>query len=1641
MFRCMPPIFRGSNRRVECVDKRHSNLMNVPEDIGRFRSLEQLMLDSNHIRELPKHLFRLQKLRSFSASDNEIQEIPQDIGNWQLLQELDLSKNDIQDIPEGLRHLKNLQLLDLSQNCLYRTPDFIVELKNLTALYLNDAALASLPVAFGTLTSLINLELRDNLLKMLPDSFGQLLRLERLDLGGNEIEELSPVIGRLESLEELWLDCNSLTRLPPETGKLLRLKCLDVSENRLEVLPNELCHLKMLSDLLLSQNVLKKLPKDIGKLRKLTILKADQNQLSHLPDSLGQCENLQELILTDNELMQVPPDIGNLSRLTNLNVDRNLVQRLPPDIGKLENLTMLSLRENRLAELPLEIGNLSSLHVMDVSGNRLKNLPISLASLRLKALWLAENQSQPLLKFQQDVDDVTGEKVLTCFLLPQQDYSADEASSEPSVITNNNLKSPSDERQRESQVKFFDPNQDPAAKTTQFVRHDTPHPRELRARHQKYISRVREGNTMSLESNEDDDAVTTPGGGHNAGNNKGYAENNSDNESFKDAQSTFEQRQEREESSNDSDDDRPQERHVGFTGDIDSSPERPRDKPEKEEEGCALKLHRRDTPHHLKNKRITHQQGAKGAAVKEADLIDKVASILAKEQAVSEERQPAQHQRPTTVAPEVLTRQQQAPSGNHRQAQGGGVQNPAFNDFSAEPMYLTVRRGPQGLGLSIAGGRNSTPFRGDDEGIFISKVTSGGPAEQAGLRIGDKVLSVNESSLVDVDHNEAVDILKKAGAVLNLRVERSPGGVSEWRSETTSVMEETFESVVSVTSTQVQLGAGSGTKPNVNLLFRDDPDSGGDHHVHHQHKEHHRFHEEREERSSSSGLHETHTVREYTRSPHMTRAYSESGPEPSMEPRESRENTAPEWRSAEQRLNLTQEILAQPQQPPRSPSSYEINVVHEKTPTGNARDHHAVREAGSRPVAAARTRSEPSTPVLGLGLGRETPTMEKSDIIFSTLIRDRYGLGFDVEEVPMRGFLVTSIVEGGPAWRDGKLREGDRVVSINGVDVDGLDIEAVRRRLNGLDRFMRVVVERIGPVDPNSSVNTSGVYSASSYMANRPSYLGSYRKRAPLTTQSSLGNSSVLNMSFGGSSTASLPKLPGLRNWQTESSITVPPTTGGLSPTKGAIVPSSGTKPPIAPKPNISVSVGSYEDVVLTKENPTQSLGLSIVGGCDHFCHPFGTGERGVYVSKIVPDSLAAQSGRLRVGDRVEKVNGTPVADLSHQQVVQLMIQAGSQLTLHVFHETLPKGWQELTLTRRPGEKLGMNIKGGTGVTGSCGNPFDPQDESVFVSKVSPEGAVHRDGRIKLGMRIVEVNGHSLLGASHDESVDIIKKAGNSIMFIVCDGYNNMPGAALHCQDISSNVLVTPSGGEQMQQKVMEVLRAAGRLVDSSGDDIPDKPLDRSSDSVLSTGAKTTTVFMSRKSVVKPDDPPRESGIATGYATEEVVPEHAEHVHISSTSDDSSDSSDVSSESSSGPGSSDDSDEQSQDSMNSQIRARTPSSSQVPRLKLRCVAAGPRMEHERLVSEDVSRHETQELGRDGCSPTFRTLEIVERILEKEIETTQEKVFSFKVDITSGEDDLSQEGAAQDQAGQGYSRYTLIKKRKRRRSKRHRKNFD
>lgn len=53
MFHCIP-LWR-CNRHVETIDKRHCSLVYVPEEIYRYaRSLEELLLDANQLRELPE---------------------------------------------------------------------------------------------------------------------------------------------------------------------------------------------------------------------------------------------------------------------------------------------------------------------------------------------------------------------------------------------------------------------------------------------------------------------------------------------------------------------------------------------------------------------------------------------------------------------------------------------------------------------------------------------------------------------------------------------------------------------------------------------------------------------------------------------------------------------------------------------------------------------------------------------------------------------------------------------------------------------------------------------------------------------------------------------------------------------------------------------------------------------------------------------------------------------------------------------------------------------------------------------------------------------------------------------------------------------------------------------------------------------------------------------------------------------------------------------------------------------------------------------------------------------------------------------------------------------------------------------------
>ncbi|XP_050735444.1 protein lap4-like isoform X12 [Eriocheir sinensis] len=1135
MFRCIP-IFKGCNRHVEYVDKRHCSLVTVPDDIMRYaRSLEEVLLDANHIRELPKNFFRLHKLRRLGLSDNEISKLPPDIQNFENLVELDVSRNDIPDIPDSIKNLKALQVADFSSNPIPKLPGGFTQLRNLTVLGLNDMSLTNLPYDFGCLANLQSLELRENLLKGLPESVSQLTKLERLDIGDNDIEELPPHIGDLPALQELWLDHNQISHLPPETGKLKNLLCLDVSENRLEDVPEGLSGLTNLTDLHLSQNLIETLPDGIGSLTKLTIFKVDQNRLMALNPNIGKCENLQELILTDNLLKELPSTIGNLKKLTNLNVDRNKLSELPPQIGKLENLGVLSLRENQLQYLPQETGNCRELHVLDVSGNRLQYLPLTITVLSLKAVWLSENQAQPMLNFQTEVDEASGQEVLTCFLLPQQEYQHDNieyacgmGGSEGRLYRTGDLSTdnltaigpsanewthededswdPNDpnEESRVSVVKFSDDKETEDSKESNFVRHNTPHPRELKARAEKLFGKggkTSDGPLVTAGELMDKGEVfrphrlslpESPGQDVSAQvEQQPKAPQQEPPQKSKDAQFNVSGA---EDSDGLTDDSQllMEEKHVGFS--IEGTENLESDTSQEEQKRPG-RLHRQNTPHHLKNKRIT-------STTKSADL-EKVASIIAQPLRSELRRQAMQRSGETSEADSARPASESDADNRSIVSESG----PSVV-VDVKHMEIVVERTSGGLGLSIAGGRGSTPYKGDDEGIFISRVTEGGPAYLAGLRVGDKLVMVNGHDVEVCDHYEAVNIMREAGSQLRLEVTR----------EVTRIVPEKKTSK-------------SDPVPN---------------HV------------------ANLDVANSVTLSDTT-------------------------------------------ALDDPLSPPPVTANHVAMTVngHDGSPAVN----------GEHPSVNGDTNSE----------------MEVlTETIYTTLARDHNGLGFSIAggrgstqfKDGSDAIYISRITEGGAAAKDGKLRVGDRVIS----------------------------------------------------------------------------------------------------------------------------------------------------EVILYKDGGP--LGLSIIGGSDHFCVPFGTSpdDPGIYISKITAGGAAHKTGKLRMGDRILTVNGVDMNGASHKEAVTALLNPPNEIVLSVRHDPQPKGLKEVIIKKQAGEKLGMNIKGG--VQGSPGNPLDKSDEGVFISKINSSGAVHRDGRLKVGQRVLEVNDSSLLGITHEEAVAVMRSAGSTIRLVVCDGYD-----------------------------------------------------------------------------------------------------------------------------------------------------------------------------------------------------------------------------------------------------------------------------
>ncbi|XP_015784394.1 erbin [Tetranychus urticae] len=513
---CLKPCFSSLGEEYgfkDCkhLDFSHCNLKEVPDEVFSLeRTLEELLLDVNSIRDLPRVVFHCTGLKKLSISDNEIETLPNAISSLVYLEYLNLSRNSLLVIPDGIKCCKCLIVLDCSVNPLGKVPDSLTQLINLQELYLNDTFLEYLPANFGRLSRLRIVELRENHIKILPKSFQRLINLERLDIGQNELAEFPEVLCNLTNLQELWIDGNRISSLPETLGNLTNLTYLDASENRIVAVASNIAACHKLTDLLLSGNKIVELPETLGSLKYLTYLRLDDNKLTSLPQSIGGLSSLQEFVMSNNYIQSLPKNIGFLRNLHSLIMDCNKFKTLPDTICSCSKLRLLSVASNDLSELPDDIGRLSNLKVLNLRNNQLKFLPYSFANItNLRTLWLSDNQQKPIMKLQTDTDEITGKKVLTCFLLPQQaPFNPDEAYLSDHDDPSSSSKGESKMYNSESRIKFYSASGEIDEKDDQFisklVRNPTPYPKELKA-HARHARNLALKRRDSFGNGEDDD--------------------------------------------------------------------------------------------------------------------------------------------------------------------------------------------------------------------------------------------------------------------------------------------------------------------------------------------------------------------------------------------------------------------------------------------------------------------------------------------------------------------------------------------------------------------------------------------------------------------------------------------------------------------------------------------------------------------------------------------------------------------------------------------------------------------------------------------------------------------------------------------------------------------------------------------------------------------------------------------------------------------------------------------------------------------------------------------------------------------------------------------------------------------------------
>ncbi|XP_069578955.1 disks large homolog 1-like isoform X19 [Brachyistius frenatus] len=335
---------------------------------------------------------------------------------------------------------------------------------------------------------------------------------------------------------------------------------------------------------------------------------------------------------------------------------------------------------------------------------------------------------------------------------------------------------------------------------------------------------------------------------------------------------------------------------------------------------------------------------------------------------------------------------------------------PYVNGTEADYEYeeITLERGNSGLGFSIAGGTDN-PHIGEDPSIFITKVIPGGAAAQDGrLRVNDVILRVNEADVRDVTHSRAVEALKEAGSLVRLYVRRRKP-VSE------KVMEIKLVKGPKGLGFSIAGGVGNQHIPGDNSIYVTKIIEGGA-----AHKDGRLQIGDKLLAVNSACLEEVsheHAVTALKNTPDVVYL-----------------------KVAKPNSVFMNDSFA----PPDLTNSYSQHMEnHISPPTFLGQ---------SLPPPASSGRYSPTPKSM---LGDDDVTREPRKVV---LHRGATGLGFNiVGGEDGEGIFISFILAGGPADLCGELRKGDRLVSVNGVDLRNATHEQAAAALKNAGQTVTII--------------------------------------------------------------------------------------------------------------------------------------------------------------------------------------------------------------------------------------------------------------------------------------------------------------------------------------------------------------------------------------------------------------------------------------------------------------------------------------------------------------------------------------------------------------------------------------------------------